>query len=406
MSNAVNGAGRRRGPRRKRSLAGPRSIALFVLAGLLTGCSDPSRAPTPDGGDTADAWVAVPTDEVDVLFVLNNSPNSSDALVGVWTNVPGFVGRMFSGDFDGDGAPDAVTARSVHIGVTTTDLGPPRVPGDTYCVTETGDDGRLVTSDSLDCLSSPNIVAFQPSADRADVVIADIVCNATVRYGCAYQQPLDAALKALSPAPGPDGLSPVAWTADRWVPPLFRGGTFGHGGPEGASHGFVREESVLVIILLSGEDDCSSPERALYDDRDPTFSARGGPRCLAYGDALFSIERYIDGLGGLRRRPERIVFAGIVGIPPSRDGSVDYDGILADPDMATQFDELGAALPVPVCHSPSFVWALPARRIVETARGLDALGAQVVLYSVCDGSYLRAFDAVAAAVGAALAGGP
>ena len=61
--------------------------------------------------------------------------------------------------------------------------------------------------------------------------------------GCGFEQPLEAALKALSPA------APNASTGAAYRPPTFFRNTFGHG--DGANDGFVREGTLLAVVVVS-----------------------------------------------------------------------------------------------------------------------------------------------------------
>ena len=69
--------------------------------------------------------------------------------------------------------------------------------------------------------------------------------------GCGYEQPLEAALKALWPA------------TDTSVEFLY-----GEGHGAGTNAGFLRDDSLLIVVVITDEDDCSAEESAAVPARD------------------------------------------------------------------------------------------------------------------------------------------
>src|SRR5690606_22476209 len=143
--------------------------------------------------------------------------------------------------------------------------------------------------------------------------------------------PLEALLKALAPTRAAPSTGPS------YVPPRFLGGTLGHGDAENA--GLARPDSLLAVVVLADEDDCSARDVELFDPTSSTYTADLNLRCQAHAEeALHPIERYVDGLLALRRdRPDLLAYALIGGVPPdlvepsaSAEG---YARILADERM-------------------------------------------------------------------------
>lgn len=216
--------------------------------------------------------------------------------------------------------------------------------------------------------------------------------------GCGLEQPLEAVLKALSPS------APTAWTAPGYLPPRFFRDTRGHA--DGANAGFVREGSVLAVLLLAPEDDCSPSDPALLDPSAEAYqSASPSMRCFAFPEALHPIARYVGGgpegtgLVGLRREPADLVFGVLAGVPidaiadPARP---DYQAILEHPHMQVVIDESMPTRIVPSCNVPGRGLAFPPRRLVETAAGLDEAGAGTVVGSLCQESFAGTIDALVA----------
>jgi hypothetical protein len=187
---------------------------------------------------------------------------------------------------------------------------------------------------------------------------------------------------------------------------LDAAGTRGHG--DGANAGFSRADagsvpSLLVIVLIADEDDCSAADTLLFIPNplpdEPLAMQDLNLRCALNPDNLYPVERYQHGLQLLRAGAEQLVmFTAITGVPPDRVdvaataeldfGDADaraefYDALLDDPRMQERPDlgrspEQGGNL-VPVCESDDAL-AYPARRIVQLAQRFGENGA---VQSIC-----------------------
>ncbi len=359
-------------------------------------------------------------DTVDLLFLIDDSGSMEDEQRALQREIPRLVEVLASGDRDRDGVQDFRPVRSLHVGVVSSDMGTgfasPRSLG--VCRHGSGDDGVLRRT-STGCVEHPSgVFDFMQGGDSTSFV-RDVSCVTNLGTGgCGLEQQLEATLKALTPA------TPTAWTAPGYAPPRFldpESGTYtlpGHA--LGANAGFVRQGSVLAVVLVTDEEDCSAADTSMFGD-DPAAAARFGPdvqlRCTRLADrsagVLHAVERYVDGLTGLRAEPSLLVFSAIVGLPedlvPARDAeSIDFTGILADPRM--RYAETGERenFLVDACtRSEGGVLvgsADPARRILETAAGLSARGASVSLASICSADYGPAIDGVIAKIADALNG--
>ena len=228
------------------------------------------------------------------------------------------------------------------------------------------------------------------------------------RNGCGFEQQLEAALKALTPVD-----SPLTFTA---LSPQGHGDTLKGVTPPGRNKGFLRDDAVLVVVLLSDEEDCSAPDESarLFDPRDTTVPGQVNVRCgLTENQALLhGPSRYIEGLKALK--PEayrsRILFAAATGVPLAtpdgpavHSGRTALDALLARPDMQFKVRQNAAAPidePVPACESPrSDGSAAPGRRYVEVAKGFGQSG---MVSSICEDQYGPLFEALTVKIAAQL----
>ncbi|MBX7193411.1 MAG: hypothetical protein K1X94_15255 [Sandaracinaceae bacterium] len=356
-------------------------------------------------------------DSVDLLFVIDDSGSMDEEQRSLERELPRLVSVLASGDRDGDGAEDFRPVRSLHVGVVSTDLGAGVATPHTLgaCVHGSGDDGRLRRTDAV-CSGLPADGVFDfARGDDLGAFVSTVQCGASLGTdGCGLEQPLEAALEAISPADA------TGWTAAGYDAPRFLDPDTGlrsrAGHAEGANAGFVRDDSVLAVVVVTDEEDCSASDTAIFGDDAATAARFGGDvqlRCTRLADpgagVLHAVDRYVRGLVGLRREPGLVVFSAIAGIPhdlvasAATERGFDFDAILGDPRMG--YEETGerANFLRDACTSPSGS-ADPARRVIETARGLANEGAGVSLASICDEDFGPAIDGVIARIADALNG--
>ncbi len=318
------------------------------------------------------------TPEVDVLFVIDDSGSmreEQEALVAAFDEM---ASALSSGDIDGDGVPDFASVADLHIGVVTTDLG----------MFAAGEDGALLPRRCSDagrwgrdgilrsgCGLSDPWVSYR-EGQPVDRFARDFACLARVgTEGCGFEMPLEAALKALTPS-----TSPIRFASD----------SVGHGDLENA--GFLRDESVLAIIVLTDEDDRSVGNtrflEALTEEERITGTAW-----------LHPAARYVEGFRALRADPERLVFAAIAGLPPDLEAGFDAEVALADPRMEIVYDPADPVFLVPSCVADGIGRATPPRRLVEVAGGFGDRGQ---VHSICTGDYRAPLSLIAERVGEAI----
>jgi hypothetical protein len=372
---------------------------------------DPQRDPYVPEPDARVARLEIDTiDKIDVLFIVDDSQSMANEQRALGEQLPRMAHALASGDLDGDGEREFTPPSDVQLGVVSTDMGLPTVPDIDRC-TGLGDDARLGLARAAASGCSPQqppFIRYEAGSTIAGQVAADFSCLARLGTdGCGFEQPLEAALKALWPG------------ADDRVRFLGLDGTsstLGHG--DGANAGFSRAEpaavpSLLVIVVVSDEDDCSTRDATIFtpnsylQPEDPLLAQGLNVRCSHNPDRLYPIARYASALRMLRPGAEQLVlFAAIAGVPPGRvsreamaqlDYGDDvareafYDGLLDDPLMQALTDDNATPDPQddtvrPACNDGGAI-AYPARRITQLAR---EFGRDGLVQSICQDDFTGA----------------
>jgi len=333
--------------------------------------------------------VCEPTGALDLLVVMDNSNSMNEEQGLLREELPGLFRALATGDLDGDGTQDLASFESVRVGVVTTDLGagPALVP---TCGEGLGDDGVLLSAPGSGgpaaCPSegyrSPIAVYDGSNPEGLDGFVQQIACTSAAGVGgCGFERQLESALLALSPN------EPQSYTAPGYAPPLFSEMRRPQGDRMNA--GFLRDGSVLAVLFVTDEDDCSVVDPGLFDPTSAVYSEVGlNLRCHEYeSTALFDVPTLVEGLTGLRPQPQDLVVAAITGVPTSIAVD-DLDAVLANPAMVPTPDP---SMSPPtnlssVCSSSRGV-AFPANRIVRALRGVQEAGGRAVVQSICDDSF-------------------
>ncbi|MCB9596089.1 MAG: hypothetical protein H6719_25430 [Sandaracinaceae bacterium] len=324
--------------------------------------------------------------QVDLLFVIDDSRSMAQEQELLAESAPLFVRTLASGDLDGDGSLDFPPVTDLQVGVISTDLGWVRLRGDelvaTSCLSPDGvpggRDGLLQPIDPtrVGCEGMPTQFFLRYSdGDSIDAFERSFGCMASLGVdGCGFEQPLEAALKALTPS-----TSPVR----------FLGDAVGHG--DSLNAGFLRPGSILAIVVVSDEDDVSVADASFLELGEERFVLEDGWR--------HPIARYVDGFAALRADPAHVVFAAIAGVPPELSGPIDTperaDAILADSRMQRRYDPDSGTGLRPACTS-SGGSATPPRRLVEVARGMAG---RAVVQSICEDDFRPAVAVIAQRLG-------
>jgi hypothetical protein len=405
------------------------SIAVCAAACTPKAMSHPLAR---DAGTPRSPFTLSRLDSVDVLFVIDNSNSMQDEQASLRAEFPRLIDVLTRGErFPGDPLPFTPISH-LHLGVVSTDLG---LPGYSFgaCDANGGGDGILqhhpnnVPGIACDA-SYPPYLSFDANSGQDPTKLAnDFACIASIgTMGCGFEQQLEAPLKALWPSvyTNPQGQiltpNPIAFLGDETM-------RVGHGDTDNA--GFLHNDppdgpSLLVIVLLTDEDDCSMSSLAAF--RKSQDYAPDSPykqedidlRCFDNQDQLYDVQtRYLEGFRALRPgHEELVVFAAIAGVPddlvsPEALAKVDfsddaardafYAAILNDPRMLEAPDpatmpgsgqgDLKASCTRPLPDGTLRSAAFPPRRIVSLAQRFGQFG---TVASICQGDFAPALSSI------------
>jgi len=254
---------------------------------------------------------ATPNRDLDLLFVIDDSPTMLDKQESVKAAFPSFVSALQTNQ---GGLPN------LHIGVVTTDLGTRATDGTTgpqigsgpgACV-NTGKGGNLIMNAAftgtfiIDVDSGAGTRMTNYTGSLADAFSAVASVGAA---GCGFEQPLEAAKVALDANP--------------------------------TNVGFLRETANLGVIFVTDEDDCSIGSTALMSSDTATLGPLQSFRCTRFGVTcdvggttpddmntvgdksschsnegspyVAPVEPYAPWFKGLKARPEMVMFAALAG---------------------------------------------------------------------------------------------
>ena len=295
----------------------------------------------------------------DMVWIVDQSGSMRDNQVNLMRSAPALFEALVSPMTDPRDGRRLVALTSLHFGVLSDDLGTPGSMVPACADSEVGDDGRLNPIRNGPAIrfhqpwthaapgirparcenrrdQYPNFLRFHVGDDIA-AWGEDVTCNALLGVaGCGLEQQLEATYRGL----------------------VLRDAT----SRRESNQGFLRDDAVLAMLVLSDEEDgsvrdcryreASDPDGVcppdgsgsrlgIFDSTDPTWaSADLNLRFYMYRpgsaqDAMWPLDRYIDprdlsrGFPGLKPgHPERVIFGGILGVPlelPRVEGARDPD---------------------------------------------------------------------------------
>ncbi|MDB4962261.1 MAG: hypothetical protein JWP01_2260 [Myxococcales bacterium] len=339
--------------------------ALCVLPLALAACSEPTVVV--GGLQEVATLKAIPNRNLDILFVIDDSPSMTDKQVALAAAFPRMIDVL--GQVDG-GLPN------LHIGVITSDMGTSAsgsaTPGP--AIGAAGNGG---------CAGVGDGGALQMSTGMTAAFLSDIERNGTRErnytgelrdtfgtlarvgdLGCGFEQHLAAMSHAL-------------------VHP--------------SNAGFLRPEANLAVVILADEDDCSASDIALFGPESAQLGPLQSFRCFRHGvtcdpdatsigtktgcaprsDSPFvdDVTAHVDALLATKDDPRMLMVAGIVGNP--EPVAVELS---APPGGGTPQPTLASSC---VFQTPSGTSA--AAPAVRLAAFLDAFPGRSTLTSVCGG---------------------
>lgn len=338
---------------------------------LDTGTGDTSTSDTGSAVDTGPRPDTGPACRfalpVDMIWVVDNSNSMAQEQNNLAINFPVLVDALTNPpDADGDGELDFPPLMDLRIGIVTTDLGVGSNEGVIGCDAGTGEEGNFVTEARATmgpCMgvtsSAPGWLQFDGT--DPDGFTEEFACIAQLGTdGCGLEQQLEASLLAVQGAQGT-----------------------GH-----PNEGFLRSDSLVAIVYVTDEDDCSASDDAIFAGT-PDARERFGPygrRCAENPDSLHPISRYVNAFKALALdRAGDVIVAAITGVPDDlteNPRDVDFDALLADPRMQYRPDPDEETQLAPACNFGGVGSAIPARRIVEVVRDFGEDG-NAIIASIC-----------------------
>jgi hypothetical protein len=298
----------------KRTPACLLAVALVVSAVAACGAT-PDEAPDPDGTATAGAGAAGASgsggagndgggiigspsaggstgtgttgehcDQIDIVFVIENSPPMLPEQQLLAANFPAFFQTIDSFTTP-DGDPIQYRIAVTSTGITTTNAG-----GFICSATTPGDDGRF-----RQVATMPNRW-LEKTDQNPEAVFSELAAVGNACTSTCHTMPLQAMKLSLS---------------DRIA--------------DGYNAGFLREEALLALVFLTDRDDCSSLQTTL-ECVPPGGLGHPGGCPLSDDSVLEPVQTYIDFLDGLKGGRERWAAAAIAAPPPSSCASPSGDG--------------------------------------------------------------------------------
>ncbi|MFH1436122.1 MAG: hypothetical protein ABIJ56_10445 [Pseudomonadota bacterium] len=374
----------------KRGLLG---VLIIGLLALSWGCSGKGGAG--DAGEEADTLDLPPASvllAVDILVVIDNSGSMAEEQQRFLDAFPALVRNFVDPPVEAETGQRAhEPVRSLHLGVVSTDMG---VGG--YDIPTCGrdplkgDDGILQsTPRGAGCGASyPRFLSYEvaagadPDLAAAEKAILDFACIAALGTdGCEWEQPLEAAHEAL----------------------------MSHSLPGGVNEGFLRNDSILVVLFLTDEDDCSITETSIFNPEEWRYPVQ--LLCYLHPYTLYPVDRYVEAFSALRPAGEGLVLGLITGVPPGDpdpwykcngtgdeiDGCFNYDAMneVVRPDgRALEYSctyPAECTPPDPPEAGDCATTAFPAKRFVQVAM---QLGASAFVESLCSDDYSHAIDSI------------
>ncbi len=296
-----------------------RLVLFAVLTSLFFGCGDDDRRPARDTGtgnadasgdattsDDAPSTVDVnlgdtmrpdSCQKMDILFVIDDSGSMSEEQANLVSNFPRFIEVLDAYRTDAGNPLDyriGVTTTGRDITTVVTFTGFPIPP---MTIMESGPFGALLQPSS--CGMSRKWI----ESGDADVA-GTFSCLANVgTSGSGTEMPLYMTEAALGPR--------VA---------------------DGSNAGFLRNDALLAVIVLTDEDDCSRPEDRIeitIDASSPGGAAGAADACDPDGPTIVPIERVLSTLDGAKGERGRWAAAGIAGPGPGTCSSSFGDAAVA-----------------------------------------------------------------------------
>ena len=361
-------------------------VALPMAAILASACGRtqldaPTPLPTGSGIPVVPTFNESVNSDLDIVFMIDNSGSMREEQDNLGRNFPVFISAL-------EGLPEGLP--NVHIGVLSSDLGAGRFSGAMVegCTRPGGDHGVFQAQPRANgglCRSAPKTGSFitaNGAKTNFDGSISDALsCIAALGTGgCGFEHQLGSIQRAL----GGDA-----------------------GGVPAQNAGFLRDDALLAIVIITDEDDCSAPDDTdLFDPGQTLVTDPLGPldsfRCNEFGHLcdgvppprtmeasnlmncqsnengkLTRIADFVQFFKSLKASPDDVIVAAITG--PVTPYGVELHSVR---NRAAGITENEPRI-IPSCKSTNGA-AAPAVRIKQF---VDAFGVNGTFESICDGDF-------------------
>ena len=324
--------------------------------------------PIPESRCERHDFIPFGCNKVDILVVVDNSASMEEEQARLPDSFRSLINALVSPPEEWQ-EQGVEAVENIRIAVVSTDMGVDNVYWG-FCDSPLpgGDKGKFMhTGHGTGCESSyPQWIEStwrKPNPDLAD----DFACIATLGIeGCGFEMQLYAAQHALQ---------------------------------RKDQKAFLRDNSLLVIVVVSDESDCTAePGSVFWDHYMDPYDPGMNMYCYDHSTDLDPVQKIAN---DLKRKGSdsgivyggTVVFAAIVGVPVIDDCQGDglsLESCLSYPEMqiVEWTDELGRVIPRPACESGTMspvgipdTRASPGRRFVELAQEFEEHG---YVYSICN----------------------
>lgn len=282
------------------------TIGGLALVYGLTGCIARELAPAePQAQSGAQVEIQqTNTTKVDILFVIDDSGSMHHEQAVLAEQIVHMTKELIHPTPRDDMIP--LPIEDLHIGIVSTNMGTGAFDYSSCSTAPVGGYGALqntgrnegceISYTATDCNGGacPWLSHSVDNPDDGSVagnlpIWDDFECVATLgTEGCGLEQQMEAALVALGPQ------SDVGMH----------------------NEGFLRDDSLLAIVFVTDEDDCSAADLELFNPSRTEQMGQINTRCAFHPEMLHPVSRYVDGFRALRPgREENVVVAAIVGVP-------------------------------------------------------------------------------------------
>jgi hypothetical protein len=299
-----------------------------------------------------------PVKDVDVLFLVDNSPSMERNQKNLVSNFPKLIQRLDQAGLN------------YRVGVVSSDLGAGSYSIPT-CERPDGDGGKLQSAPRQKGCVAPRDAWIEKIDGKTNVPGDDVAtafsCIAQLGTGgCGFEQQLESVYRAFDPTTNP---------------------------------GFVRSNAALAVVFITDEDDCSAKNPSLFDPAQQGLNDPLGPlssfRCFEFGITCDVNDRAVDGPrkncapGGTTLHPVSRYVQQLKSLKPN--GQLLVSAITGPVDPVVVGRDGGSPWLLPSCKT-SESSAVPAIRLKAL---VDAFGPRGTQSSICDTDFGPALDKVA-----------